>query len=456
MKKTLFILCLSWLGMVQIIAQEQKEFNFEGFSEKAHEYMNSIESIGEFRGTVLVAEKGNIKFHKGYGMASERFGIHNAPNIKYRIGSMTKSFTAICILQQVDQGNINLEDPLAKYLPDYPFGKEIKIKHLLSHTSGLKRDIDFPDNTKKYPVKDLVKMTHVDSLLYTPGSKSTYSNGGYVLLHAVLEQVSGVDYETYVTEHVLEPMGLKNTGIENPLLPPKRLADGYNNGVDNHGNYAIVEGYLQSHGYSDAVGAMYSTTDDLLKFSRQIGKSKVLSKKSWALALTPVIETERGYNWGFGFNIMKGKTATVYNHNGRTTGFRGGYFHFKEDDVTVIILGNYNNAARETILSAFQRMLLGKQYYQPTQYIAKEIPSVDLKAYVGTYKTDDFPFEIFEFENHLYIRSHGDAPALIQNFDTDAFFCKYFDLELKFKRESNRVVGCDWVFKEMSLQATKD
>ncbi|GGI57581.1 penicillin-binding protein [Winogradskyella haliclonae] len=441
--------------MFLIVAQEQKDFNFEEFVEKADSYMKAIENIGEFRGTVLVAEKGDIKFHKGYGMASERFDIPNGPQIKYRIGSITKSFTAICILQQVEKERINLDDPVDKYLPNYPFGAQIKIRNLLSHTSGLKRDIDFPDKTKNYPLSEQVRMTYVDSLLYSPGSKSTYSNGGYVLLHAILEKVSGMDYKSYVTKYVLEPMGLKQTGIEYTLMPPKGLADGYNNGSNRDGNYSIVMGYLQSHGYSDAVGAMYSTTEDLLKFCRQIGKSKILSEKSWKLALTPVVKNKGGYNWGLGFNILKGKTTTAYNHNGRTTGFRGGYYQFNEDDVTIIILGNYNNAARETIVSAFQRILLDREYYQPTLHKVKDLPIKELKKYVGKYKTNDFQFEIFEFKNHLYVSSHGDAPARIENFGEDAFFCKYFDLELKFKREKNRIIGCNWVFKETSMPAKK-
>ena len=454
MKKVLWFFCALLIKTSSLSAQERKKLDFEGFTEKADRYVKSIENIGEFRGTILVAKGNEIKFHKGYGMASERFEIPNSENTKFRVGSVTKSFTAISILQLIEKGKLSLEDPVSKFLPKYSFADKIKIKHLLSHTSGIKRDIKFPEQNKEYPLKELIKLSEVDSLLYKPGSKMTYSNCGYILLQYILEKQSGSKYEDYVTKNVLNPLGLFNTGIEHPKTPPKRLADGFGSGVDKNGHYAIVETPMLAHGYPIGVGAMYSTTEDLMKFSRQIGKSKILSKESWDLALKPFIKN-KGYEWGFGFNIIKSKTFTAFNHNGRTTGFRCGYFYFKEDDLTIIILGNYNNASREEIVKAFRRILLKIKYKQPEPLVAKVTTSRELKEYLGDYKTEGFPFKILEFENNIYVQSHGDAPVIIKKYDNDAFFCKYFDLRLKFKREEGKIIGCDWNFKETTMPARK-
>jgi len=201
---------------------------------------------------------------------------------------------------------------------------------------------------------------------------------------------------------------------------------------------------------------MYSTTEDLLKFSRQIGKSDILKQETWKLALQPFIkDAAPGYRWGFGFNIIKGKTVKVINHNGRTTGFRGGYFQFMEDDLTVIILGNHMDAARGTILNAFQGMLLDREYYQPKTHESIGSDDIANNDYLGNYKTEDFPFKISEFKNQLYVESHGDVPSKLVPFEQDSFFCKYFDLTLKFKRENGIITGCEWIYKNKPEQAVK-
>jgi len=455
MNKTICTVCILFICISNGFSQK-KEINFSGFTEKADSYLNAIHNVGEFSGTVLVAHKGQIKFHKGYGFASKRFKIPNSPSTKFRVGSVTKSFTAISILQLVEQGKLKLKDPLSKYIPDYPFANQIKIENLLSHTSGIKRDIKFPDRTKTYTLKELITMSKVDSLLYEPGTKMSYSNCGYILLHHILEKLTGEKYENYVTKNVLHPLGLFNTGIEDPLSPPEGLADGFSNGVNKEGYFTYSEVHMSSHGYSDAVGAMYSTTEDLLKFSRQIGKSNILKQETWELALQPFVkDAAPGYRWGFGFNIIEGKTVKVINHNGRTTGFRGGYFQFIEDDLTIIILGNHMDAARGTILMAFQGMLLDKKYYQPQTRATIGTDDLILKDYVGNYKTAGFPFKISEFKNQLYVESHGDVPSKLLPFKQDSFFCKYFDLTLKFKRENGKIIGCEWIYKNKPEQAVK-
>ena len=455
MNKITFTICILLICVTNSFSQK-KEFNFSGFSEKADSYMKAVNSVGEFSGTILVAYQGEIKFHRGYGLASKRFNIPNSASTKFRIGSVTKSFTAISILQLVEQGKLALNDPLSKYIPDYPFADQIKIENLLSHTSGIRRDIKFADRTKTYKLEELITMSKIDSLLYKPGTKMSYSNCGYILLHYILEKLTGEKYENYVTKNVLQPLGLFNTGIEDPLSPPEGLADGFRNGEDKDGYFTYSEVHMSSHGYSDAVGAMYSTTEDLLKFCRQIGKSDILKQETWKLALQPFIkDAAPGYRWGFGFNIIEGKTVKVINHNGRTTGFRGGYFQFMEDDITVIILGNHMDAARGTILKAFQGMLLDRAYYQPKTHESIGSDDIAINDYVGNYKTEDFPFKISEFKNHLYVESHGDVPSRLVLYEKDAFFCKYFDLTLKFKRKKGKIIGCEWIYKNKPEQAVK-
>jgi len=454
MKKIKIIICTAIFITASSVAQEK--FNLDGFADKADKYMKALVHVGEFSGTVLVANKGEIIFEEGYDFASKRFNIPNSSDTKYRIGSMTKSFTAICILQLVEQGKLSLKDPVSNFIKDYPFGELIKIKNLLSHTSGIKRDLKFDDASKKYDLDELINMSKVDSLLYKPGTRMTYSNCGYVLLHKILEIVSNEPYESYVVQNVLKPLGLENTGIEDPLFPPVGLADGFGKGMDRNGNFGVKEIHMNSHGYSDAVGAMYSTPKDLMKFARQIGKSNVLKPETWSLALDPYLKDgPNGFKWGFGFNIYQGKKVKVINHNGRTDGFRGGYYQFLEDDLTMIILGNNSDAERGAIINAFQAIMSDEDYYQPKTYESISIDASKLDDYIGAYKTEDFPFKILKFQDDLYVKSHGDAPSKLIPFDLDSFYCKYFDLLIRFKRENEVVISSDWIYKNESVGAMK-
>lgn len=454
MNKKNYWLFLTLLLVAPSFLSAQTELNFNGFEDKLDAYISALSSVGEFSGTVLVSYHGDTKFHKGYGLASKRFNIQNDITTKFRIASMTKSFTAICVLQLVEQQKLDLEESISSYI-EFPFGHSIKLKHLLSHSSGLKRDMFFADENKRYSLDELVSMVKVDSLLFQPGTATAYSNCDYILLQAILEKVSGIDFESYVSKYVLFPLGLTNTGVEHPLSPPTGLADGFGPGVDRNGNYEVHETQLISFGYSDGVTALYSTTGDMLKFCSQLGKSPILKPETWKLAFTPVVKESPFVNWGLGFTIIGNADAPVINHNGKTTGFKGGYYHDLKDDFTVIMLGNNSEAARSSIVNTIQAILEGKEYYTPKVYSAFPIKSEDLKAYVGNYKAGEFEFSISEFNGRLFVKSHGDAPSSLSAFSSDSFSSDYFDLKLIFNRHKGLVTQCEWIFQNQPVKAEK-
>mgnify|MGYP003681948177 CR=1 FL=1 len=154
MKKS-FIIIFSLLAVYSTSMYSQTELNFEGFEEKANNYLNALYGVGEFSGSVLVAYKGQVKLHKGYGLASKRFNIPNDTTSKRVTHRGSWSFTAIAILQLYEQGKLSLDDKISKFL-DYPSGDKISIKYLLSHSSGIKRDIHFPNEHKKYSLKEWI------------------------------------------------------------------------------------------------------------------------------------------------------------------------------------------------------------------------------------------------------------------------------------------------------------
>lgn len=453
MQKVIFSF-LAIVNLTTIGVQAQNQLSFVGFDEKLHAYMTALHKVGEFSGNVLVAHRGEVKFHRSYGFASKRFGIPNQIKTRFRIASMSKSFTAICILQMVERGKLSLDDAISEYV-ELPHGSVIKIKHLLSHSSGLGRDITFPNERKTYGLAEVVDLIKSDSLLFQPGTKTFYSNRNYVLLQLIVEKVAGVNYETYLTRNILTPLGLSNTGIEHPLSPPEFLADGFGPGVDRNGNFEIHETQMISFGYPAGVTGLYSTTGDMFKFCSALGKSPILKPETWKLAFTPLLKESPFMNWGLGFTILGNEDLPVLNHNGKTTGFTGGYFHDLKEDFTVIILANNSEAARSSIVNTIQFILEGKEYYTPRIDSSIHIKEENLKACVGEYRTKDFIFKISEFEGRLYVESHGDAPTSLSASDSTSFFSDYFDLKLLFNSKNGVVDECKWIFQGKSSMAQK-
>ena len=198
------------------------------------ELMKKYYDYGQFNGAILVAEKGKVVYAKGLGLANMEWSMPNQPDTKFRIGSITKQFTATLILQLVEEGKLKLDGKITDYLTDYrkDTGDRVTIHHLLNHTSGIPSYTSRPDfrtaiMRNPYKITDFVKQLTSGDLEFEPGSKFSYNNSGYVLLGAIIEKVTGKSYETVLTERILKPLGMTNSGYDStsPLLPKR--ASGY-------------------------------------------------------------------------------------------------------------------------------------------------------------------------------------------------------------------------------------
>ena len=241
----------------------------------------------QFMGTVLVARGSQVLFSKGYGSANLEWDIPNTPNTKFRLGSVTKQFTAASILLLEERGKLSVSDPVKKYLPDAPAAwDKITIFHLLTHTSGIPNFTSFPDYAKLEPFattpEQLVARFRDKPLDFEPGEKWNYSNSGYVLLSYLIEKITGDSYEKFVRENIFTPLGMKDSGYDsNSAVIPHR-ASGYvfgKNGFENAGfvHMSIPQG----------AGALYSTTEDLLKWEQGLFGGKVLKAASLEKMTTP-------------------------------------------------------------------------------------------------------------------------------------------------------------------------
>ena len=199
----------------------------------------------QFMGTVLVARGGQVLVSKGYGSANLEWDIPNAPNTKFRLGSVSKQFTAAAILLLEERGKLHLSDPVKKHLPDAPAAWDpITIFHVLTHTAGIPSFTSFPDYGKiklsATTTAELVGLFRDKPLEFEPGEKFNYSNSGYVLLTHLIEKISGVRYEMFVRENLFAPLGMNDSGYDsNAAIIPRRAA-GYSPGRNGPENTAFI------------------------------------------------------------------------------------------------------------------------------------------------------------------------------------------------------------------------
>lgn len=278
----------------------------------------------QFNGSALVAENGNVILKKGYGFANMEWQVPNTPDTKFRLGSITKEFTSMVIMQLVNEGKIALDERITTYLPDYrkDTGSKVTVRNLLTHTSGIPSYTSLPgffQNQSRDPYKadDFVKKFTSGDLEFTPGSKFSYDNSGYFLLGAIIEHVTGKTYEQALRERIFDPLGMTDSGYDHSdRILPKRAA-----------GYAFTPDGYQNAPYLDmtipfAAGALYSTVEDLFKWDRALYTDKLLPADLKTVMFTPFLNNY-AFGWGIGkmkLDDKKTEVATI-SHNGGINGF---------------------------------------------------------------------------------------------------------------------------------------
>ena len=318
--------------------------NAQSFTSRADKYVSGYADKGQFMGAVLVARNGKVLFEKGYGMADLAWDVAVTPQTKFNIGSLTKQFTGLAVLQLAETGKLSLDDPISKYYKDAPpeWGK-ITIYHLLSHTSGLPAIMSLSEFTKgiaqPYTPLELIATFRNKPLDFPPGSKRVYNNRGYYLLGYVIEQASGVKYADYINQHILAPLGMKASGYDSNVEVIKYRANGY--GVE--GTKLHPAEYVDwSLAY--AAGGLYSTVEDLLRWDQALYTEKLLGRKWLDLLFTP---DASGYNYGWFIENKSGRTR-IY-HEGSNPGFAACIVRYPAERTFVVVLSNLEIAPAKQI-----------------------------------------------------------------------------------------------------------
>ena len=351
---------------------------------KLSDLISTYSEYGEFNGAVLVATEGEVLYKKGFGLANMEWDIPNQSNTKFRIGSITKQFTAMLIVQLVEEGKLDLHTPISNFLPEYPAhsGDRITIHHLLTHSSGIPNSYE---ETKSKPFKpdnfsaeELVAEFSALELEFKPGERFSYCNAGYTLLGYLIESVTGKSFEESLKQQILGPLNMANTGFDKHRQLSKNRASGY---FENWGDYYNAN-YIDMSAVF-AAGAMYSTVEDLFLWDQALYTDKLLTGKYRDLLFTPHIP-DPGYGgyYGYGWSIKDkalgntGETIQTIGHDGVIDGFCAVFTRIPSTQSSIVLLSNIRRAPLNAMTKGIMGILHDKNYDLPKKSLAYSLLDV--------------------------------------------------------------------------------
>ena len=399
---------------------------------RIEEIVQSYVTNHEFMGTVLIAKGDKIVFDKGYGFANLEWQIPNTPDTKFRLGSVTKQFTAASILLLEERGKLKTDDLVKKYMPDAPAAwDKITIFHLLTHTSGIPSFTGFkeyPDMEKKPATpEEIVKLFKDRPLEFEPGSKFNYSNSGYFLLGYLIDKISGEKYPQFVKENIFTPLGMADSGYDVNAEVIAHRASGYT---------PTGKGEIENTGYIDmtipySAGALYSTTHDLLKWERGLYGGKVLNAESLKKMPTP-FKSE----YGFGLFISTADGHKKIDHGGGIEGFNTELAYYPDDQMAVIALANLNGNAPGEIANKAATVEFGGKVELTSERKAIALKPEELSALVGVYSlAPGVDLAVTLEGSQLSTQLTGQPKFEIYPEGPTFFFLKVVDAQLEFAKD---------------------
>ena len=405
-----------------------------------------------FMGSALVARGNQVLLSKGYGSANLEWNIPNAPNTKFRLGSVTKQFTAASILLLEERGKLKTDDPIKKFVPDAPAAWDrITLFHLLTHTSGVPNFTSFPDYPKIGPfpttAAKLLESFRDKPLDFDPGTKWNYSNSGFVVLTYVIEKVTGEPYEKFVRENIFTPLAMKDSGYDsNEAIIPNR-ASGYSPGRGGLENAGFVHMTVPQ-----GAGALYSTTEDLLKWEQGLFGGKVLKPESLEKMTKPFLQ-----NYAFGLGVETVNGHKVVSHGGGIQGFNTDLSYYPDDRLTVVVLGNVNGGAPGEIAKKLAAVAHGENVKLMSERKEISLDSKILARYVGVYRMGPGVNMLVTLEgNQLSTKLGNQQPITVFPESETMFFPKVVDAEVEFPKLNDKGVASQLILHQGGRDMTAD
>jgi len=363
---------------------------------------------------------------KAYGLADIEHDVPATGETVYRIGSLTKQFTAAAVMQLVEAGKIGLDDPITDYLPDYPTqGYDVTIRHLLQHTSGIKSYTGLEAWRPKVPLdltdEELVALFKDEPFDFAPGEKFLYNNSGYYLLGMIIEQASGESYREYMQTHLFQPQGMTGSSYcdERPIIPGR--AEGY---VAQDGE--LLNDAPLSMNQPGAAGALCSTTWDLLAWTADLREGEVVSEESYHLMTTKGVlndESETGYGFGLAINSLEGHDRVA--HGGGINGFNTAMAHYPGADLDVIVLSNTEGPHAGRVARDIAKWALGVPLV-----VVLDVPlsAEQMAMYQGVYEMRaGFELTVLARDGQLFSQATGQNEFRLRAQGEDVFIPTFDD-----------------------------
>ncbi|WP_409020877.1 serine hydrolase [Brevundimonas vesicularis] len=393
---------------------------------------------GEFSGAVLVAKDDRVLLDQGFGLANREWNIPNDGDTKFRLGSVSKQFTAAAILLLNERNLVELDAPIKTWVDAAPAAwDQVTVRHLLNHTSGIPNLTALPDfaATKTLPatLPDLIGRFRDLPLEFAPGERFAYSNSGYILLSAIIEKVSGQTYEQFVRDSLFTPLGMVDSGYDHhAVILPKR-ADGYTltpRGVTN-ADYVDMTVPM-------GAGALYSTSRDLLKWHQGLYGGKLLTPPSLVTMTTPV---RNGF--GMGVVVVEEDGRRLIWHNGGIEGFNAYLAYDPDERTSIVVLGNQNGTAPDAIGRHLVTLVQGGEVVLPHERKSITVATEILQSYVGVYQViPTFALTVTVVEGQLMAQATGQNAFVLHAEAEDRFFLTEVDARITFERDTEgRITG---------------
>ncbi len=407
---------------------------------RVEEYMQAQARVNRFSGSVLLARQGTPIVAKGYGWANAEWEIANTPQTKFRIGSVTKQFTSMAVMQLQERGRLKVQDPICNYVTPCPDAwKPVTIHHLLTHTSGIPSYTDSPNYVKTMmvpkTVDEMVAGFRDLPLEFEPGSQFKYDNSGYFLLGVLLEKVTGKKYEDVLREQIFAPLGMKDTGYDRSDVILSRRATGY----ARRGSEIVNAPYLDMV-QPFAAGALYSTVEDLLKWDQALYTDTLLPAAARTALFTP-FKSDYAYGWTVRAPSPQNFEHRQIMHGGGINGFSSMIIRLPDDRVTAIVLANNQQSPTGRIAADMLAISFGRPYQAPVERTVARVDPKLYDAYVGQYQlAPTFVITVTREGDQLFAQPTGQPKnELFPESDTK-FFLKAVDAQLTFVKDASGTV----------------
>lgn len=435
MKKTMHIslFLLSYMfGAVSMAAQSATPLSLEVDRIISAEF--KPEDPG---GVVLISKKDKVVYKKAFGMADLELNVPMREEMVFNIASQTKQFTAVAVLQLMEQGKLSLQDEITKYLPDYPTsGQKITVENLLTHTAGIPAS-DGAAITKLQGERRLIKLEEIIStfktrpLDFAPGTKMIYSNNGYMLLGAIIEKVSGIPYAEYLEKNLFKPAGMTETHFGDDYIIVKNRSSSY---IYSRAESRFLNALNDKVELAYSAGGIQSTAGDMLKWHLALRSNRLLKKGSLEKAQTEYkLPNGKGVNYGYGWFIGNIQGSPIIEHGGNMGGFMSHAIYLPKEDIYVSVFYNFRVPSRlpENLAGDLAALAIGKPFDIKETALDENL----LRSYVGVYEEEGVDRLITLENGKLYYQRVGANRMEMKPYAKDRFFFENASIIAEFKHD---------------------